>query len=114
MTRAAPFGSVALAASWLVAFTFTAGCGQAPAACGDVCASGSSSCATSCASMQSSCESAGAGADADFQALLTCIANASGSFTSVPQLCKAESATVTAECVQALQVGARTSADAGR
>jgi hypothetical protein len=63
-----------------------AACGQSVAGCGDVCPSGSSaSCPAVCSGIQASCDAASAGPD--FQALLTCVANASASLTALPTLC---------------------------
>ena len=84
------------------------GCGQDVASCGNVCPTGASvDCPTSCSALQASCDSANAGAD--FQALLTCIANASGSLSPLPSLCTADFAIVSNNC----GVPAETLPDAG-
>lgn len=75
------------------------GCGQDVASCGDVCPTGSSdSCSQSCANLQSSCSGASPNASGDFQALLTCIANAGGTFSAIPALCEPAAATATKDC----------------
>ena len=75
-----------------------AACGQDPASCGGVCPLNSSSadCPNTCASLQSTCDAANAGAD--FQALLTCVANANGALSPLPELCQADYAIVATNC----------------
>jgi hypothetical protein len=90
------------------------GCGQDVAACGDVCPAGSSSsCSETCTDLQTSCSNASPNASGDFQALLTCIANAGGTFSSVPALCAPAAATASKDCGQAVTFDAGGGADTG-
>ncbi len=81
----------------LVQLALVVGCGQDAATCSTVCPTGSSvTCTTACNAEESACTSASA--TTDFQALLTCIGNAGGSYTSLPPLCQTEADTVTKNC----------------
>jgi hypothetical protein len=75
-----------------------AACGQDVASCGSVCPVGSASddCPGNCMTIQASCDAANAGAD--FQALLTCVSNANGALTPLPELCAADYAIVSKNC----------------
>jgi hypothetical protein len=53
-------------------------------------------CASTCSQLQQSCSAANAGAD--FQALLTCVANASGAISPLPELCTDDYAIVSKNC----------------
>jgi len=83
--------------SLAVAAPFAA-CGQSVASCADVCpaATSATGCALACTDLQTKCSASND--PGDFQDLITCIANASGSLSPLPTLCEPQQAAVTANC----------------
>ncbi len=95
-----------------LAALLTSSCGQDVASCGNLCPEGTSdSCSSSCTDLQTSCGAANA--SGDFQALLTCIANAGGTFSAVPALCDPVAATVSAHCEEAVNLDGGQGTDSG-
>ncbi len=80
-------------------------CGQDVASCSNVCPVGvaADNCPATCSAVQSSCDAANAGAD--FQALLTCVANTAGALSPLPELCNADYAIVSRNCGATLPDG---------
>ncbi len=92
------FQALTLTAFALVGVASTAGgCGTDVASCANVCPSGANGdCSDTCSQIQTSCDNANAGAD--FQALLTCVANANGALDPLPDLCNDDFEIVARNC----------------